>query len=467
MGFPAYLNHILKSRKLGFAIFSQDLVWKDHNFQYSHYLNPKEIKRPDTNLWELMPELIGIEETIKEILLGRKRDYKIEKINKIDKTGKQKYYDLTFTIIKERNTSTNLLFCLIDDVTEQASIEQDIRQKKYEIQLLKSQLLNQASFLTDSLLGQSPQVEEVREFVNKVAGHNTSVLLQGESGTGKSLVARLIHQASLNPNAPFIEINCAAIPATLLESEFFGYEKGAFTNAIASKKGLFEEADGGTLFLDEIGAMPLSLQAKLLTFLEKKTFRRLGSIKEYSVKIRLVAATNKNLKSALQNNEFRQDLFFRINVASTFLPPLRILSDDIIILANHFISLLSFEMKKNINELSDDAIRRLKQYAWPGNVRELRNVIERTMIFADGPVINAEDLVLSNEFDLAQNASDEKLFIIPDEGLSLEAVEERLLIESLKKTSGNQSRSAALLGLSLDTFRYRIKKLNIVAKNFR
>ncbi len=358
------------------------------------------------------------------------------------------------------------MFCLIEDSTEQASIDQEMRQKKYEVRLLKSQLLNQTSFLADGLLGQSPLVEEVREFVLKVAGHNTSVLLEGESGTGKSLVARVIHQASLNPKAPFVEINCAAIPATLLESELFGYEKGAFTNALTSKKGLLEEANGGTLFLDEIGEMPLSLQAKLLTFLEKKTFRRLGSIEEHTVKLRFVAATNKDLKSAVQNNEFRQDLFFRINVVSTRLPALRNLNDDISILADHFIGLLSFDMKKNIKGLSEDAIRKLKQYAWPGNVRELRNVIERAMIFADGPRINAGDLVLSNDFDQADNAG-AALLHIPDEGLSLEEVEERLLIESLKKTSGNQSRSAALLGLSLDTFRYRIKKFNLSPKNFR
>ncbi|RMD58761.1 sigma-54 factor interaction domain-containing protein, partial [Candidatus Parcubacteria bacterium] len=212
------------------------------------------------------------------------------------------------------------LLVLIRDVSDVARLEYTARQQEYEIELLRNEVAVKAGFISDSILGHSPRMKEVRQFVEKIAGHPTTVLLRGESGTGKSLLARVIHRASSCSKGPFVEINCAAIPDTLLESELFGYAKGAFTHAVQDKRGLIEEADGGTLFLDEIGEMPLSLQAKLLTFLETKTLRRLGSNTEIRVNVRLIAATNRDLQEAVAQNQFREDLYYRINVVSLVLP---------------------------------------------------------------------------------------------------------------------------------------------------
>lgn len=459
-----YCNQILKEKKIGFAVFDETFALVDCNFRYSNFLDCTAINKNSANLWEMIPEFIGSEAIIRQILSGRRKNFVLENINKVDANGKLRYFNLILSRIKARVTFN--LFCMVHDVTQEMSLKQELRQKDYEIKLLQSQLVNKGEFLADTLLGNSPQVKKVRKFIHQVATYNTTVLLQGESGTGKSLTARLIHRASTNPQGPFVEINCAAIPATLLESELFGYEKGAFTNALTSKKGLLEEADGGTLFLDEIGELPLSLQAKLLTFLETKRFRRLGSTKEQSVNVRLIAASNKDLKQAIADKEFREDLFYRINVVSLILPPIRELGDDVITLANHFISVLRIDLKKHVKGLTKCAERKLTAYRWPGNVRELRNVIERAMIFAGDSLIDDDDLLL-NEGRTFPATPRQTIPDIPDEGLSLDDVERQYLIESLKKTRGNQSRSAQLLGMSLDTFRYRLKKFEISPHEFR
>lgn len=454
------LDHIMRVRRLGYAIFDGQYALLDHNFRHTAFRRATDVKRGD-NLWQIFPELVGSEGIIAAILAGKKRGFKLEMLNQTEPSGKLRYYDLSFFDFRTSEAPTRRLFCLIEDVTQRAGSEQEIRQQQYEILLLQARLLGSNQFLADTLLGNSGRIQEVRKFISKVAGYNTSILLQGESGSGKSLVARLIHRSSQNPKGPFVEINCAAIPAPLLESELFGYEKGAFTNALSSKKGLLEEADGGTLFLDEIGELPLSLQAKLLNFLETRRFRRLGSTKEHSVNLRLIAATNKDLKQAVANSEFRDDLYFRINVVSITLPPVRDLGDDIIMLAWHFISVLQIDLKKHIRRLTAAARQKLLAYHWPGNVRELRNVIERAMIFAEGEVIDADDLVLS------ETTSRRKRPAIPEEGMSLQQLEREYLIESLRKTGGNQSKSAELLDMSLDTFRYRLKKFSISPREFR
>lgn len=411
-------------------------------------------------IWEVFPELVGNEEAISRLLNGKSRSFVLERVGRTSAQGVPHFYDLRFSLLKSERGP--LLLAGVVDVTEVAAREQQARQQEYELRLLRTELLAQNQFLQDSILGDSPAIQKVRHFVAKIAPHDTTVLLQGESGTGKSLVARVIHRASPRARGPFVEINCAAIPAALMESELFGYEKGAFTSAMISKKGLLEEAEGGTLFLDEIGDMPLSLQAKLLTFLEMRTFRRLGSTDERTVDVRLIAATNRDLRQAVAEKAFRQDLYYRINVVSLTLPPLRELGEDVVLLAYHFIHLLNFDLKKHIRGLTAAARRLLTTYDWPGNVRELRNVIERAMIFAEGDRIDADDLILQENAPPRQNT-----WSIPEGGLSLEEVEKQLLTNALRKTDGNQSRAAALVGLSLDTFRYRLKKYGISPQTFR
>ncbi len=255
-----YLQQILGARKISYAVFDQNLGLTDYNFKHTDYFRSARGARSETGLWELFPELVGCEDVIGELLSGKKKTFLLENVNKPDESGKIRYFNLSFSCPRFKSLPGTYLFCLIYDVTEATALEQQLRQKKYEVELVKSGFLNKDQFLSDSLLGQSDKLRETRNFINKVSQHSTTVLLQGDSGTGKSLVARLIHNASENPKAPFVEINCAAIPATLLESELFGYDKGAFTNALMSKKGLIEAADGGTLFLDEIGEMPPSLR---------------------------------------------------------------------------------------------------------------------------------------------------------------------------------------------------------------
>ncbi|RMD62323.1 sigma-54-dependent Fis family transcriptional regulator [Candidatus Parcubacteria bacterium] len=463
----SYFELALKERRIGFMVFDANLVLTHRHLKYTNYFPQERVLKYQTSVWDLIPELVGQEEIIQLLLQGKRKRHVLERLNRVTPSGKLEYYDLVFMPVKPRGASANHLLCLVNDVTAATAMEQTVRQKDYELRLVQAQLLNRNDFLSDSLLGNSERVQEVREFIGKVAVYNTTVLLQGESGTGKSLVAKLLHNSSSNPRGPFVEINCAAIPATLLESELFGYEKGAFTNALMSKRGLLEEADGGTLFLDEIGDMPQSLQAKLLTFLETRRFRRLGSTREQSVDIRLIAATNKDLQAAIRQGEFRQDLFFRINVVSITLPPLRELGDDVLVLANHFISVLRFDLKKKITGLTPAAQSKLKAYSWPGNVRELRNVIERAMLFAAGERIDAGDIVLYEEPEMGAGGEERFSLDIPDGGLSLEDVERDLLRRSLQKTHGNQSRAAQLLGLSLDTFRYRLKKFGLSPQSFR
>ncbi len=453
------IDQILKAQRLGFAVFDREHTLLDSNFKYSDFRQASDLARGKVGLWQVFPELIGYEQTIAELLAGARKPLVLEKLNQLDRTDRLQYYNLRVLALAGGTRSPARLLCLAEDVTEQTALEQEARQQRYEVQLLQSQLLNQSQFLSGALLGQSAKIQAVREFVGKVAQYNTSVLLQGESGTGKSLVARLIHRARHEGARPFVEINCAAIPETLLESELFGHEKGAFTNALASKKGLLEEADNGTLFLDEIGELPLSLQAKLLTFLETRRFRRVGSTREQSVDVRVVVATNKDLKKAIAAGEFREDLYYRINVVALTLPPIRELDDDIIQLAEHFISILQIDMKKAVHGLTAEAKRKLLSHSWPGNVRELRNIIERAMIFTTEPRITAAELWLPDTGVQDDQASD--ALHIPAGGLSLEELEKKYLIASLRQTGGNQSRSAELLAMSLDTFRYRLKKHGI------
>jgi len=306
-------------------------------------------------------------------------------------------------------------------------------------------------------------MREVLNFVRRVAASEaTTILLEGENGTGKDLIAKTLHYQSSRQAEPFIAINCAAIPETLLESELFGYEKGAFTDARAQKRGLFELADKGTLFLDEIGEIPLTLQAKLLHVLEDQSFRRLGGLKDIHVDLRFVAATNKNLREAVREGAFRQDLYFRLNVIQIVIPALRDRREDIEPLAEFFIEHYNRKFKRHIEAVSPETLDLMLAHDWPGNVRELRNAIERAMILEESSLIAAASLPISiSHAEPRQAASAEAQVEIPDEGMSLVDNERQLLVRALEKTGGNQTQAARLLRITRDTLRYKMKKYNL------
>ena len=313
------------------------------------------------------------------------------------------------------------------------------------------------------VIAESPGMRDVMNFVRRVAASEaTTILLEGENGTGKDLVAKTLHYQSLRQAEPFIAINCAAIPDSLLESELFGYEKGAFTDARAQKRGIFELADKGTLFLDEIGEIPLMLQAKLLRVLEEQCFRRLGGLKDIKLDLRVVAATNKNLREAVKEGAFRQDLYFRLNVIQILIPPLRDRLEDIVPLTRFFVDHYNRKFKRNIEGISDSAAKLLMSHDWPGNVRELRNAIERAMILEESSQITTASLPIAISRPeptaaIAVPAGAE----IPTDGLSLEDNERSLLARALEKTNGNQTQAARLLRITRDTLRYKMKKFNL------
>jgi len=313
------------------------------------------------------------------------------------------------------------------------------------------------------VIAESPPMREVLNFVRRVAASEaTTILLEGENGTGKDLVAKTLHYQSLRQAEPFIAINCAAIPDSLLESELFGYEKGAFTDARAQKRGIFELADRGTLFLDEIGEIPLMLQAKLLRVLEEQSFRRLGGLKDINLDLRVVAATNKNLREAVKEGAFRQDLYFRLNVIQILIPPLRDRTEDILPLARFFIEHYNTKFKRSIEGVSEAAAQLLLEHDWPGNVRELRNAIERAMILEESSLITPPSLPIAISRPDAGAAIRAPLAAeIPTDGLSLEDNERSLLARALEKTNGNQTQAARLLRVTRDTLRYKMKKFNL------
>jgi DNA-binding NtrC family response regulator len=317
----------------------------------------------------------------------------------------------------------------------------------------------------ERMIGETPAMRELLEMARKVAESETSiVLLQGESGTGKDLLAQTIHLWSRRREAPFLAINCSAIPPTLLESELFGYEKGAFTDAKAQKRGLVELADGGTLFLDEISTLDLGLQAKLLRFLETRTFKRVGGLRDVEVDLRVVAATNQDLERLSRDGRFRIDLFYRLHVCPLTLPSLAGHKDDIPRLARHFIAHFNRKFNKAIQGLTPDAERMMVEYAWPGNVRELRNAVERAMIFEEGNVISARHLPIREPGPAGGSVGAEgKPF--PIESLTLPAAEKELVRAALERADGNVSRAARELGIGRDALRYKIRKFGLGASD--
>jgi PAS domain S-box-containing protein len=309
----------------------------------------------------------------------------------------------------------------------------------------------------------SPAMKHVLKFARRVAQSEVStILLEGESGTGKDVFAQFLHHYGRRHEGPFVALNCAAIPETLLESELFGYEKGAFTDARSPKAGILEIATGGTIFLDEIGEMPLVIQAKLLRVLEEQAFRRLGGVRDIQVDVRVVAATNRKLTEAIEQGKFRLDLYYRLNVIQVCLPPLRERKEDILPLAEHFVQIYNVKFKRNMQGVSHSAATMLLAHNWPGNVRELRNVIERAMVLEEAGWIQSSSLhIASSEAVKSLSADQPPLAQEVPFQMSLEEAEKSLVMKALEKAGGNQTRAAVLLGVTRDTLRYKMKKLNL------
>jgi DNA-binding NtrC family response regulator len=337
--------------------------------------------------------------------------------------------------------------------------ELDVQQVRDENQRLKEALGKRYHF--QNIVGRSKKMQEVLALVERVARTNSTVLIGGESGVGKDLIARAIHQNSRRATGPFIKINSTAIPDTLFESELFGFERGAFTGALASKPGKFELADKGTLFLDEIGDVPAPIQVKLLRVLQEREFERLGGTKTLKVDIRMIAATNRDLRAALEEGTFREDLYYRLNVVPIDIPPLREHKEDIPDLVTHFLARFAADSEKEIEKITPAALATLMAYHWPGNVRQLENSVERAVALASGPVIDAQDIYLDTvpgrEGTTPTAASDQFL----PEGMTLEQWEDNMIQEALRRANGNKSQAARLLGLSRNALRYRLSKLGV------
>ncbi len=332
---------------------------------------------------------------------------------------------------------------------------------KREVAHLRSE--QTSKYGLENIIGVSKHIENVKTMIRKIAQSDAStVLIQGESGTGKELVAKAIHYESARADKPFVAINCAAVPETLLESELMGHERGSFTDAKSQKKGLFEIADGGTIFLDEIGDMELGMQAKLLRVLEERRFRRIGGTRDIAIDVRIVSATNKDLLKAIEEKTFRNDLYYRIQVIPIFLPPLRERKEDIMPLVHHFINHFNREFGKNVKGVSKMAEKFLMEYPWPGNTRELKNVIERAIILESDETLLLEHLPQEIVSRTPSVASGPIGFRLPPEGIDIEDVERELIRQALELADGNQSKAAKKLNLGIDAFRYRMKKFGFL-----
>jgi DNA-binding NtrC family response regulator len=341
--------------------------------------------------------------------------------------------------------------------------ELDVHRLREENRSLREALGQRYRF--ENIVAHSAKMQEVLAAVERVAATNATVLLGGESGVGKDLIARALHQHSRRAQGPFVKINCTAIPENLLESELFGYEKGAFTGAVAAKAGKFELADQGTIFLDEIGDMPGALQAKLLRVLQEREFEHLGGTKTLKVDVRIIAATNQDLRAALEQGTFREDLYYRLNVVPISIPPLREHKEDIPYLVDHFVARFSGESQKPVSGITPAALKRLMEFHWPGNVRELENIIERAVVMAAGTQIDVGDIHLdtppaSSEQRPPQLSADDKNPWLPP-GRTLEQFEDDIIREAVRRAGGNKSQAARLLGLSRNALRYRLSKLGL------
>jgi DNA-binding NtrC family response regulator len=331
---------------------------------------------------------------------------------------------------------------------------------KREIESIRKE--RKETFGFGKVVGSSTAMTAILKLVERIVPiGDATILIQGESGTGKDVLAKAIHYGGPRSTGPFVNITCTALPETLLESELFGHERGAFTDAKAQKKGLFEVAQSGTVFLDEIGDLSLPLQSKLLRFLEDRSFRRVGGQKDITVDVRVIAATNKDLKKQVERGLFREDLYFRLKVLPIFLPPLREREQDIPLLVQHFIGEFNREFKKSVKGVTPALMKRLEEYAWPGNVRELRNTIERAMILGTQDVLGGEDLPLDIIDEPVRGDAGGFRLKLTKSGINLEALEKDLVTQALQLTNGNQTKAGRLLGINRDQVRYRIEKFHL------
>jgi DNA-binding NtrC family response regulator len=349
----------------------------------------------------------------------------------------------------------------LDDIALRVSRALETTRMRRELRTLRAGLSRPYSL--GSIIGESEPMQRAKALVRKVAtSPGSTVLITGESGTGKDLVAKVIHYNSSRAARPFLNITSSALPEMLMESELFGHERGAFTDARQQKRGLFEQADEGTVFLDEIGEMAPILQAKLLRFLEEKAFRRVGGMADIHVDVRVIAATNRNLEETVKEGKFREDLYYRLNVLRLEMPPLRVRQDDIALLAQHFVETFSREFRRPVRGLSQAAEAVLRAYSWPGNVREMRNLIERAVLLAEHDILEPADFDSLHTAHAAPGAGHG--FELPAGGVILEDVERHFVVQALERAGGNQTRAATLLGLHRDQIRYRIEKFALTKK---
>jgi len=368
----------------------------------------------------------------------------------------------------------------IDYITKPFNIEElvVVIEKAVSINQLKTQNIHyrrqlQKAHSFTNIIGNSPKMQEIFSLITKVADSDATILITGESGTGKELIAKTIHYNSYRSQHPFVPINCGAIPKELLESEFFGYEKGAFTGAVSTKKGRVELADRGTLFLDEIGELLLPLQVKLLRFIQEKEFERVGGGKTLKVDVRIIAATNRDLEKDVVEGKFREDLYYRLNVIPIHIPPLRERREDIPLLIEHFIKKFCNKRKRPVLQISKDVMKFLVNYDWPGNIRELENLCDRLSVLVSGnkvEIYNLPDRILSNQnggisSDVKSIDITQADFVFPENGLDLnniiEDFEKKAIIEALKRANGVKSKAATLLGLNRTTLIEKMKKMRI------
>ncbi|MBV9504245.1 MAG: sigma-54-dependent Fis family transcriptional regulator [Acidobacteriia bacterium] len=348
----------------------------------------------------------------------------------------------------------------LDNLMQVVNKALEMRALRDENRKLKEELGRRYEW--DNIIGRSEAMQEIFGTIDRVAPTRATVLLAGESGVGKDLIARAIHFHSPRRDRPLVKINCSALPENLMESELFGYEKGAFTGAVGSKPGKFEQADTGTVFLDEIGDVPGPVQVKLLRILQEREFERLGSNVTRKIDVRVIAATNQDLRAALEQGTFREDLYYRLNVVPMNIPSLRERKVDIPFLANHFLRKLAPDSGREVEAISDQAMEKLVSYHWPGNVRELENVIERALILCRGNQLEADDIKLEAAPRSRPQAGQNDHHFLP-EGMTLDQYEQEIIREALRRADGNKSQAARLLGLTRNALRYRLTQMGLEA----
>ena len=403
-----------------------------------------DIKLPGMDGFEVLAKTLEMDKGIIPIMITAYEE--VDKVVRAMRMGAFDYITKPFDFNKVRLS--------IQKALEASQLKREVRHLRQE---------QRSWYGFDNIVAVSQEMGRILQVAQKIAqSEAATVLIQGDSGTGKEVIAHAIHDRSKRENMPFITVNCANFPEQMLENELCGHEKGAFTDAKEVKKGLLEVADGGTLFLDEIGDMNLNLQGKILRLVEQRTFRRIGGIKDIHVDVRIITATNKDLLKLKEEGKFREDLFYRVNVASIKIPPLRERPDDILPLTKYFLQKYNEEFHKNFQKISKGVEDFLKAYDWPGNVRELKNVIERAMILGDGDTFLMEHLPIEILGQASKQGGVIEGIRIPPEGISMEKVEEALVRQALKMTNGNQTKAAKLLDISRDALRYRMQKFGIL-----